>query len=136
MKHYIIFILLNVFFGCYGLRLPENTEDPKNPNRGPILLNAGDLEYPHLAWKVSLEGIVKVSVDIDTSGSVTNVKVLERQFNADAVYTASNEIVKVKDIVDEPTINFYKQCKYLPAMRDSIPITTTIYTGMNYHLVK
>jgi hypothetical protein len=136
MKNVLIIISLIIFNGCYGLQIPKSTQDPNDPNRGPILINAGELKYPKLAWEVSLEGIVEVEIDIDTSGIVYNVRVVKRKFNADAVYTVSNKFVYVKDIVDEPTISFYKQCKYMPALSNGKPINCTIRTGMNYKIVK
>jgi hypothetical protein len=136
MNKCIIILSLAILCGCYGLRISESTEDPNNPNRGPILLNEGKLEYPHLAWKVSLEGTVEVELEIDTAGIVTDAKVVKRKFNADAVYTVSGKMVYVKDIVDEPTISFYKQCKYMPALRNGKPICIKLQTGMNYKIVK
>jgi len=136
MKIFPIIIPLVIMSGCLGLQVPESGQDPNDPNRDPILINAGELEYPKLAWKVSLEGIVEVEIDIDTSGVVNDVRVIKRKFNADEVYTTADKLVSVKDIVDEPTISFYKQCKYMPALRNGKPINCKLHTGMNYKIMK
>ena len=115
IKVFFIIILL-IISSCSSVHIPESTQDPNDPNRDPILVSAGELEYPYNGT-ANLEGFVEVELFIDTSGTVTNVRVVKRQFNANAVLIDSGELVYVKDIVDEPLISFYKQCRYLPALR-------------------
>lgn len=136
MKISWLFLLLLFFCGCSGLRIPESNEDPNDPNHGPILLKAGELDYPQLMEKTALEGIIGVELAIDTSGTVTDVEVLERKFNADAVYTAAGKYVYIKDLVDEPVINFYKGCKFLPALKKGRPVKSVLRTAINFKISK
>lgn len=135
MKTILIFITLIIFAGCSRLEIPDSNEDPNDPNHGPILISHGEIEYPHLAHKLNIEGIVEVEILVDTSGTVEDVKILSRKFNADAVYT-SGKTVYLKDIVDEPLIKFYKQCKFLPALRDGKPVLAVFHTGFQFSLLK
>jgi hypothetical protein len=136
MKISLLFLSSLLFAGCYGLKLTENTEDPSNPNRGPILITPGELDYPDLAQRVNIEGTVEVDITIDTTGRVTNVDIINRKFNSDGVYTSGRKTIYLKDIVDEPTINFYKNCKYMPALKNGKPIECIVRTGMHFELVK
>ncbi|HRI46515.1 MAG TPA: energy transducer TonB [Ignavibacteriaceae bacterium] len=136
MKFYgckLLLILCIFFAGCYGLKLPENTEDVNNPNRGPILITPGEIDYPKLAKSVNIEGIVEVDILVDTTGIVTEVEIVTRKFNSDGVYTEGKTIY-LKDIVDEPTINYFKNCKYLPALQNGRPIKSIVRTGMHFQL--
>lgn len=135
MHRIILILLLSLWYGCSGLQIPESTEDPNDPNRSPILVTAGTLEYPYHG-RANLEGLVEVELTIDTSGTVTKADVLRRKFNADAVLTAAGKTVNIKDIIDSPITAFYKQCKYLPAMKDGKPVQCNLRTTMIYRLVK
>ena len=109
IKVFFIIILL-IISSCSSVHIPESTQDPNDPNRDPILVSAGELEYPYNGT-ANLEGFVEVELFIDTSGTVTNVR-------------------------DEPLISFYKQCRYLPALRNGKPVECKIYTGMRYEISK
>jgi len=136
MHKQLFLFLVFIFVSCnHGLQIPESTEDPNDPNHGPILQSVGELDYPY-EGRANLEGVVEVEFTIDILGNVKDVKILRRKFNADAILTTSGETVYIKDIVDDSVINFYKQCKYIPAHENGQPIELNVRTSMNYVLRK
>ncbi len=131
--------ILSLFYclitiGCSSLTIPESNIDPNNPNHPPILVSHGEIEYPKLAQKTDVVGKIEVELTIDTVGSVAEVKIINRQFNVHAIERTNGQIVYIKDLFDAPIIKFYKECKYLPGLKEGIPVIYKVQTGMGFSL--
>jgi len=134
----IITVLIFLMVGCTSswLTIPDSGYNLDDLNRPPIMIIPGELEYPYLAAKVKIEGAIIVDLNIDESGNVTNVKIIDRQFNCTAVLRNDGTTVTVKKLFDDLTIRFYKNSKFSPAQNEGKPIPSTFRTGMNFLLIK
>ena len=138
VKLFTIIICLFILASCSTNKLiiPDEPYDPTDPNRPPHLIQHGDLEYSNLAREVNTKGKVSVELTVEQSGTVTDIKILDRNFNYSAVYLRNGTLKPVKDIFDEPLVKFYKKCRYSPGYHNGIPVGTTIRTGVTFTLAQ
>ena len=124
--------------GCSSswLKIPDSKYNLDDPNRPPIMITPGELEYPYLASKVKIEGAIIVNLNIDETGIVTNVQIIDRQFNCTGVLRNDGTMISVKDLFDDLIIRFYKNTRFSPAKKDGKPIASIFQTGMNFELIQ
>ena len=131
---FLIFILLS---GCSSSRLVIPEATPGIAPGMPEILTPGRLEYPIIAAKNGLEGVMYAEVYIDTSGTVRNVEIIKREFNYAGVYEGkSKRTIYVDEIFDEPLTRFWMETKFKPGIRNGKPVNYRVVIPMNFRLRK
>jgi len=85
----------------------------------PVLLSRKDPEYSDEARKVKLQGLVELGIEVNSSGQVTNVRVL-RSLGLG---------------LDERAIEAVRQWKFRPGTVDGKPVSTRAMVEVNFRLL-
>jgi TonB family protein len=94
-----------------------------NTNNGltpPRLIHNVDPEFSDEARRKKIEGVVTLSLVVDTEGQPTDVQVTG----------------PIGHGLDEKAVEAVKQWRFQPAMKDGNPIATKIAVQVNFHLYK
>lgn len=112
---------------------PDQELDPDLPR----IVTPGVLDYPEDARRAGIEGIIVSHVYIDSTGTVTRVEIVDRQFNYSGVYKEGiRKTLYIKDIFDQPTKAFWMQTKFKPALKDGKPVNARAAIPLHFHFRK
>ncbi len=138
MKSIAFVLQITLLFGCTtsGTVLPDREVPDVDGIHPPKLLSAGDVEYPELAQKLLVQGVVNVAVLVSREGTADSVRIVSREFNYQAIQSASGELKPVADIFDPLAIKFIRTIVYRPAVKDGHPVAVWVLQPVRWMLPK
>lgn len=86
----------------------------------PVVIKISSPEYPKIALKTGLTGVVHVEIVINENGKIEKATVVK----------------STNHVFDKPSLKAAKESKFKPAMLDGKPIKTTVTVPFKFELKK
>ena len=120
-KHSAIMAVLVAFIMTCLLGLPimAGSDDFVEVDQMPTFITQVKPVYPEEVKKAGIEGSVLVKSFINTSGSVTEVEIIETSGN---------------DLLDKAAVEAAQKCKFKPAIKDGRPVAIWVAYKINFKL--
>jgi hypothetical protein len=101
----------------------------------PEMVAPGTLHYPGDARTFGIEGTITARILVTETGLVKEVTIIEKKIDYQKIdYSRMNRDVDVNRIFDKPTIDYFMESTFKPAIIDGVPHEASVIIPANYRL--